>query len=1037
MSRSILRSELAACLTAAALQLSIFSSAALAAGDAAAALRGGSRSAPAPALSIHRPGAPEARRLQRLERFFSTHSDRWEVRWDARTDRPHLIQGPGIALWPGNVETRLARVEQRLRRFLARHSELFDVPADQLRLDRRRSFGSGDGLWLVEFEQVHGGLPVVGARVFMRVNQGRLAQLGSDRLAAVELDLEPALTADQALGRASEAFGEKLARLSDGGLAIYPVAPANDAPGALYQGAPGQGVRHRLAWRLRVATAAGGAFDLAIDAHDGQLLESRDLVRSLGRVTGEVAPIRRDDPPRHVGLPWSRVMNAGVRYADHDGFYGYQGGAAWAGLEGLYATVVDGCGEARLGSADGDLDFGGGGADCQTPGFGGAGNTLAARTAYFYLSRAQQRAIDLLGQAPGPRNGLVARTNLAGGGCGAFYNGAAGTLDFERSASGCANPGELPGIVYHEWGHGVFESSGAPAADGASGEAAADTFSFLETGDACIGDGFRRGISCHNCSRSCTGVRDLAAFALGGGATLAAPDTVEDDLGLDCDRLGCPYAGDGADQYQGPMGYQAHCESQIASSANWDLSQRLRQVYGPERGAQLMAELWYQSLAAAGSAYRKVPGAALCHPDRQAVDGCGADNWYTVYLMVDDDDGDLSNGTPNGCLIWQAFDAHGIACGDEPPCHCAQPAVADAGPDLEVCSGEPVEIGTPARPGHAYTWSLVDGLAKEPPGGWNQARITIAPAETTTYKLVAQTSCDAAGDLVTVTATACDKPFDGDFESGGVGWQTGGLWHLTESSTCAAPGYASPVHAMYFGQDASCDYDAGGVAAGELISPRIARVGDDSHLVFDFARAVESGALDRDRAEVAIAAAGSSDWDPRWARDALDPSTGAWETSSAISLAPYAGQSIQVRFRFDSRDGEANGYAGWLIDDVAVVEQERAASSPPAITVLDPLDGGAYQACTCVPVSAYADDAEDGDLAAIVRWRSDRDGALGAGRSLAAALSVGSHELTATVTDHAGHVSSTTVSVTVEPAAGCDLSEWPPADPKLFCGDDE
>ena len=56
-----------------------------------------------------------------------------------------------------------------------------------------------------------------------------------------------------------------------------------------------------------------------------------------------------------------------------------------------------------------------------------------------------------------------------------------------------------------------------------------------------------------------------------------------------------------------------------------------------------------------------------CNP-AAAVDGCGASNWYTVLLAVDDDDGNLANGTPNGCRIWQAFNDHDIACGTQHAC---------------------------------------------------------------------------------------------------------------------------------------------------------------------------------------------------------------------------------------------------------------------------------------------------------------------------------------------------------------------------------
>ena len=79
-----------------------------------------------------------------------------------------------------------------------------------------------------------------------------------------------------------------------------------------------------------------------------------------------------------------------------------------------------------------------------------------------------------------------------------------------------------------------------------------------------------------------------------------------------------------------------------------------------------MDDLWYGSLTPSKSAYQLV-GGGRCNP-AATVNGCAANNWYTVYLPVDDDDGNLANGTPNGCRIWAAFDAHGIACGAQPAC---------------------------------------------------------------------------------------------------------------------------------------------------------------------------------------------------------------------------------------------------------------------------------------------------------------------------------------------------------------------------------
>jgi hypothetical protein len=79
-----------------------------------------------------------------------------------------------------------------------------------------------------------------------------------------------------------------------------------------------------------------------------------------------------------------------------------------------------------------------------------------------------------------------------------------------------------------------------------------------------------------------------------------------------------------------------------------------------------MDAIWYKSLTPSKSAYRVVSG-GKCNP-AAVVDGCASTNWYTVYLAADDDDGNLANGTPNACRIWDAFTAHGIACGSRPVC---------------------------------------------------------------------------------------------------------------------------------------------------------------------------------------------------------------------------------------------------------------------------------------------------------------------------------------------------------------------------------
>ncbi|MEM7582074.1 MAG: hypothetical protein AAF560_01725 [Acidobacteriota bacterium] len=162
---------------------------------------------------------------------------------------------------------------------------------------------------------------------------------------------------------------------------------------------------------------------------------------------------------------------------------------------------------------------------------------------------------------------------------------------------------------------------------------------------------------------------------------------------------------------------------------------------------------------------------------------------------------------------------------------------------------------------------------------------------------------------------------DEDFESGLGSWTTSGLWHRVTNSSCASPGYSSPTSAVYYGQDASCDYDTGSTTQGNLISPAITGIDATSTLSFDYFRRVESETdFNADRTIVSVRPVGGS-WTTVWSRDSTNPSENAWTSSGAISLAVFAGSSIEIRFRFDSEDDIANDFTGWMIDDVKVTRQ--------------------------------------------------------------------------------------------------------------------
>lgn len=773
----------------------------------------------APSLAIIEPRSLRAVAQPALQRFFDRAGDQWEVRWDERSDRPHLLQGSGLALLPGAgnalapadaglaeaTEATLADVERLARGVLADHADLFRLPAgSKFVLDPTRSTQVSKGrVWFVELQQMYRGIPVVGANVFFRINNGNLVQFGTERVADVNLDTQVRVSLAKAQAAVLERLGIKAGQVSEmlrkGDLLIFPTDAASAGAGVAFQGARGQGYGHRLAWEFSFRRVGDDAtYRARVDAHDGTLLELRDMNEYVtAQVTGGIFPTTNTDPEVVRALPFATVTNGTTKTTDANGNYDYSGGTATISLNGRYINMADNCGTISLSnSSTGALAFGtSGGTNCTTPGIGGAGNTHSARSGYYHLTNINRKAASFLTGNAWLNSTLTANMNINLS-CNAFWNGS--TVNFYRAgtsgSSTCSNTGEIAAVFLHEWGHGMDTNSGGAAAnDNGTGEAVGDTFAFIETKDSCIGANFRPGVVCSNCT-TCTGVRDVGVFAQGGARTIARPSTVTDNAGINCDAIlglngvACPYSRpDTGTAYRGPMGYEGHCESYIASSANWDLAQSLVATYGTTAGWAAMDQIWYESLTPSKSAYQVAAG-GQCNT-AATVNGCGATNWYTVYLSVDDDDGNLANGTPNGCRIWDAFNAHGIACGTRPACSstCVPQAIADAGPDQNITAGQSVTIGTPARSGHTYSWT---------PGGATTAQITVSPTVTTTYTVTASTSCGSTTDSVTVTVgtTGTELLTNGGFETSSSPWVlsgTGASYTANGTGAHGGTGYVS------------------------------------------------------------------------------------------------------------------------------------------------------------------------------------------------------------------------------------------------------
>ena len=95
-----------------------------------------------------------------------------------------------------------------------------------------------------------------------------------------------------------------------------------------------------------------------------------------------------------------------------------------------------------------------------------------------------------------------------------------------------------------------------------------------------------------------------------------------------------------------------------------------------------------------------------------------------------------------------------------------------------------------------------------------------------------------------------------------------------------------------------------------------------------------------------------------------------------------------------------------------------ASNDPPVVSITSPPSGTSVVEGTSVDFAGTANDTEDGDLTAALTWTSSLVGGIGAGGSFSSTLSLGTHTITASVTDSGGLGGSDTIDVTVTSAAG-------------------
>jgi hypothetical protein len=602
----------------------------------------------------------------------------WSAVIDKRNGRIEIAEGEGIPFVPGRgnqlaeragSKPDLAALDRVTRGFLTQVAPLLGVDPASLRLNQGRSGQPAEHLWNVDYDVEIDGLPVEGARVVFRVNNGNLIQFGSENLPHTKAVPPPArVTRDEALANLAAYIGGFGGGdlFVDGGsqrLLTVRVEDARFTEG--YE--PGRGRGLTPAWQFIFRHDRGReTWRARVDAVSGEMLELIDINR-YAQATGGAKFLGVSS---NVPMPFADLSSGGA--TSSAGVYSYPGGPVTSSLDGPYVSIADNCGPISLpANALGTLAFGtSAGTDCTTPGFGGAGNTHSARTQFYHVNRAKEIARGWLPANAWLNGQLTTNVNLNDT-CNAFWNGS--TINFYRSGGGCGNTGEIEGVSLHEYGHGLDDNDGNGSfTDFGTGETYGDWTAALATHTSCVGSGFDS-VSCGgygDACTSCTGIRDIDW----GKHVSNTPHTVANFT-----QTLCP----NDPGYTGPCGKEGHCESYISSEALWDFVNR--DLPNPGSGAAwaVADRLWYLSRSTATAAFSCTAGATF------TSNGCNVGSLWKTLRAVDDDDGNLANGTPNSAALYAAFNRHGIACTTDAGANtsfrgCSSPAV----PTLSLTGGD-------------------------------------------------------------------------------------------------------------------------------------------------------------------------------------------------------------------------------------------------------------------------------------------------------------------------------------------------------------
>lgn len=481
------------------------------------------------------------------------------------------------------------------------NSELkaFNLPAASLQLNR---INSGHNLSYVQFTQYYQGLPVLGNGLSVRLNANKqVVAFTADVFNNLSVNTQPALTPEQVLQLSVADVQGNFPQHSSPTLKVLPVPTPS-------------GYEFKLVYDFtikgNISTQTEPVnFRIWIDAHNGTIYYRYNMVcsfdaeeaQSLYALNGQVTP----NP--NFAQQAATIPNMRIRVGSTDFYTDADGHLDYAFPPGIPTTAsgtayLDGpyCrvynGATGTTTPSFPVSIVPGGSEINVP----TSITASQISGFYYVVKQHQFMKSWIPSLTTMDFPMITRVDRNDGNCNAFYDGG---VNFYAQGGGCFSTSLFSDIIFHEYGHGIndyfYDYKGGVFNNGSLGEGYADVWAFAHTENPILSQGFNMGAINSSIRRYDQN-----------------PKVYPQDL----------------------TG-EVHDNGEIIAGAWWDL--------GAQIGLTNMFTIFINS-------HDGVP----MRPDGQ--EGTLYSDILFEALIADDDNGSLSDGTPNSIAIIDNFALHGI-----------------------------------------------------------------------------------------------------------------------------------------------------------------------------------------------------------------------------------------------------------------------------------------------------------------------------------------------------------------------------------------